>query len=205
MKRLVGLVLLLGLGACMQAGPDGAVASEPGPIEIGFAQHMSQHHDQAVAMADLYLHGEGGELRGVASQIQRTQLLELGQMRGWLRLWDESLVPASRSMNWMLAGAAAPDKSLRAYLLDCERSSGGMPGLASVGEMRALATATGRQRERLFLQLMIAHHQGGLPMLDFVVREAKLPAVQELATRMLADQSREMVLLDTALQKLGPS
>ena len=41
-----------------------------------------------------------------------------------------------------------------------------MPGMLSAGQMEQLASATGREFERLFLELMIMHHEGALTMVQ---------------------------------------
>lgn len=165
---------------------------EPGVVDIGFAQHMSRHHDQAVMLVSVFLQKHDTPLAAFARRILEGQLVELGQMRGWLALWDAPLTPESRSMTWMLAGSEPPDEALRAYLLDCEASPSGMPGLATSDELQTLTQAEGETRDRIFLELMQRHHEGGLPMLDFAASEAKLPAVRQLAERMLVEQLREM-------------
>lgn len=173
-----------------------------GPVDIGFAQHMSQHHDQAVFLASVFLHDHDSGLNGFAQSVRQNQLLELGQMRGWLALWGQPLAPAGRSMDWMLAGDSAPDDKLTAYLIACERSPSGMPGLATSEQIERLRQARGQARDRLFLELMMAHHEGGLPMLEFAAREARLIPVQQLAQRMLMEQTRESVNMQLARAQL---
>lgn len=175
---------------------------QPGGIEIGFAQFMSLHHEQAIAMAQLIQDGRPTRLTLLARGIEGAQQLELGEMRGWLRLWQQPLAPASRSMDWMLTGDAPPDADLRRYLLDCQQASTGMPGLASIGELEGLRTLDGDARDRHFLNLMRAHHQGALPMARFAAEQAQLPAVRELAMRVVLEQAREIDRIELMLQAL---
>ena len=42
-----------------------------------------------------------------------------------------------------------------------------MPGMASSEDMAALRQATGQAVDVLYLQLMLRHHQGGLPMMEY--------------------------------------
>lgn len=177
-------------------------ANTPSGVDVGFAQHMSRHHEQAIAMAEIYLNGEPGELNSLAKAIVRAQVFELGQMRGWLQMWNQPLAAESIAMDWMLAGSQAPDEELQAYLLSCQISEGGMPGLATAEQMQQLSNATGLQRDLLFLGLMGKHHEGGIPMLEFTGREAKHAAVRELAMKMLADQLRETETIEAAVLKL---
>ena len=197
----VWLVLLsLSLSACSPAESTAPQShSQPSAIDIGFAQHMSQHHDQAVLLVSLFLQNHQTALRPFARGMHDAQLLELGQMRGWLSLWGQALVPKTRAMDWMLVGRQAPDKKLQAYLLACQDSPGGMPGLATAEQLNALMQAKGAQRDALFLRLMQGHHEGGLPMLEFAAREAKLVPVRQLAQRMLQEQTREAAKISAAL------
>ncbi|MEN8720311.1 MAG: DUF305 domain-containing protein [Oceanococcaceae bacterium] len=196
------LLLTLALLACAivawaqfeaRARSDAARAQQqPGPIDIGFAQAMSRHHQQAIGMAQLLLDGEPSPLRTLATMVNRVQLMELGMMRGWLTLWGEPLVTNRTSMDWMRMGPTAPDAALQQYLLDCEQSPTGMPGLATAEQMEQLRQSTGRARDALFLDLMRAHHEGGLPMANFAARHARLPVVRALATQVAYEQTREL-------------
>jgi len=43
-----------------------------------------------------------------------------------------------------------------------------MPGIASATEIESLYTATGAEADRIFVTLMIAHHEGGIAMAEHV-------------------------------------
>lgn len=174
----------------LTASPATLVA--PGPVDIGFAQFMSLHHQQAIGMAQLMLDERPSPLATLARGIAYTQLLELGEMRGWLRLWNQALVPEKRSMDWMLQGSTAPDEALLQYLLDCQRSPTGMSGLATDADVDRLRHLDGRARDEHFLRLMLAHHQGGVPMARFAAVEARVPVIRELAARIVLEQSQEI-------------
>lgn len=179
-----------------------SAAREPGVVDIRFAQFMAQHHDQAILMAQGLLDGPADGAGQLARAVFAQQLLELGEMRGWLRLWGQSSVPESRSMDWMLLSDAPPDASLRQYLLDCQRSAAGMPGMASAAELAQLRQAEGIERERLFLTLMRRHHEGGLPMARFAARYARLPVVRELASRIVGEQVEEIAAIQVMQARL---
>ncbi|HSW14895.1 MAG TPA: DUF305 domain-containing protein [Solimonas sp.] len=176
---------------------------QPGPIDTGFAQSMSLHHYQAIGMAQLMLDGRPTGLGALARAISTAQLVELGEMRGWLRLWNKPVMTAKPVMDWMLLGSVPPDAELSSYLLDCRRSPTGMTGLATDAEMNRLRTLEGRDRDRHFLTLMLAHHQGGVPMARFAMEQAQLPTVRELAGRVVLDQSREIVHIQQMLGVLA--
>lgn len=205
---LTALVLLIAAAAALAwqgRALQAARAEAPGPIDIGFAQAMGRHHQQAIAMAHLVLDGRPTSLAWLARPIADAQLLELGQMQGWLRLWDQPLAPPDRAMPWMRLGRAPPDAALAQYLLECERSPAGMPGLASDADLQRLRTLEGRPRDALFLQLMQAHHAGGMPMARFAAREAALAPVRRLAAQVVREQSEELARIQHLLAALAAS
>ena len=173
----------------LQAARESAAAMVPSPVDIGFSQSMSVHHQQAIWMSQFLLDGRPTRLTALAQAIAYSQLEELGEMQGWLRLWKRPLLTAASSMDWMLLGAEAPDKALTQYLLDCRRSPAGMIGLATHDQINRLRQLSGVDRDREFLSLMLAHHEGAVPMAQFAVDHASLPAVRELAGRIVLDQA----------------
>lgn len=165
---------------------------EPHPIDIRFSQFMSLHHRQAIAMSQLMLDGRATALAPLAHSIISTQLVELGQMQGWLRLWNESLHPGNDDMTWMLLGKKSLNQEMLQYLIDCGESATGMPGLATIEELNQLRVLEGKARDEHFLQLMLAHHEGGIPMARFAAQEATLSPVRFMAGRIVLDQAREI-------------
>ena len=186
----------------VHAARSALAATRPGTVDIGFAQFMGLHHQQAIGMSQLLLDGRPTRLAGLARSIAGAQLLELGEMHGWLRLWGKPLLPATRSMSWMLSGDAPPDPQLSRYLLDCQRSATGMVGLPSDAALNRLRELEGRARDEHFLKLMLAHHEGGVPMVRFAAQQAQLPAVRDLATRIILEQSREIAQIQLMLAAL---
>lgn len=172
---------------------------QPSQIDIGFSQSMAIHHQQAIAMSQLMLDGRPSGLIPLAQNIAGQQLLELGQMQGWLRLWDKPFVPNSKDMVWMLMGSKPLDEAFQQYVIDCGKSAQGMPGLASAEDMQQLRVLAGRDRDTLYLSLMLAHHQGGVPMARFAAEEAHLPAVKLLAAQIVLDQSKEIQQISAIL------
>jgi uncharacterized protein (DUF305 family) len=201
------LVLALASGV-LAAGWWQALQNLPavaGPVDIGFAQAMSRHHQQAIGMAQLMLDGRPTPLTRLAKQILHSQLLELGEMQGWLKLWGAPMVPQHSPMEWMLLGRKPPDATIRRYLLDCAAAPSGMAGLATLEDMERLRTLAGKPRDALFLKLMQAHHEGGLPMAQFAAAEATLPTVRRLAANVVREQSEEIFLLQRTQAALAAS
>lgn len=203
-RQALGLILL----CVVLAAASGALAARwmqpdpppsPSAVDIGFAQAMSAHHRQAILMAQLLLDGRPTPLARLAQQIASAQLLELGEMRGWLSLWGASLEPYPLRMDWMLLGRRAPDAALLQYLLDCERAPGGMAGLATPAQLETLRHLGGRERDRHFLELMLAHHESALPMARFAAVEAELAPVRRLARQIALEQGQEILRMRQTL------
>ncbi len=178
---------------------EAVVPAMPSPVDIGFAQSMALHHQQAIGMAQLMLDNRPTPLAPLARTIAATQLLELGEMRGWLRLWDQPLITDKRGMEWMRLGSKPLDETLQRYLLDCQRAPTGMVGLATDDELNRLRLLDGRARDKAFLRLMLAHHQGGIPMAQFAASEGRVPVVRDLAGRIVLEQSEEIYRIQRTL------
>lgn len=80
-----------------------------------------------------------------------------------------------------------------------------MPGMLSPAQMQALAAASGPAFDRLFLQGMIRHHQGALDMVETLLAApdaARDPLLSDFATAVVADQSAEILRMQTVLSGL---
>jgi uncharacterized protein (DUF305 family) len=72
-------------------------------------------------------------------------------------------------------------------------------GLASPAEIASLRASSGRAADLLFAQLMLRHHEGGLPMMEAAAASAGSPQVRSLAQIMLFHQQQEIVYLTETL------
>jgi uncharacterized protein (DUF305 family) len=81
-------------------------------------------------------------------------------------------------------------------------ATGGMPGMATPEQLAALRSATGDDAVRLFLELMIPHHEGGLEMADAVLARTDVPQVVSLATGIRNAQRAEIVVMQDLLAAL---
>lgn len=204
MRRLGIAVLAFAAGMGVARWTEGtAPRLAPGPIDVGFAQSMSVHHDQAVAMAQLVRGRASPPIAQLAASIASTQTQEIGQMKGWLALWDRPLLPTDRTMAWMVPKPQSSSYD-PAYVAECRAAVGGMPGLATLDELDALRTTTGPALDRLFLTLMLRHHAGGGPMLRYAAEHAETEVVRQAAGRMAYEQGREAGQLGSLLRKLSP-
>jgi uncharacterized protein (DUF305 family) len=183
-------VLFLGLAAGYAFfGGDGGRGSGSN-VDVGFLQDMRAHHDQAVTMAFTYLEKPVAEqdpvLRSIAKTIIADQQFENGYMVGLLL--DMGADPANetgQAMAWM-------DQPV-----PLER----MPGMATEAQLDELQAATGPEADALFVELMAAHHEGGIHMAEFAAEHAHRADVRGLAERMAVNQRGEIVDLRNALAR----
>jgi uncharacterized protein (DUF305 family) len=173
-------------------------AGDPTPTDIsadaGFARDMQVHHAQAVEMSLIVRDRTTDErVRLLAYDIARTQQQQAGQMFAWLELWGLPQASNQAPMAW--AGGMGHGMG----------SSGGaagtatMPGMASAADLQRLGTLRGRDAERLYLQLMIAHHRGGVQMAEAAIRRAHRPEVLDMARKIVTGQQSEIELMQGML------
>jgi uncharacterized protein (DUF305 family) len=160
-------------------------------VDAGFARDMSTHHQQAVTMA-IYerQYTTSADLHLIAYDIEDTQVFQIGQMQGWLDIWGLTR-DDSHPMTWMGSAHAG------------HLENGLMPGMATPAQMNRLESLRGKALDVMFLQLMIHHHQGGIPMARYALEHAKNAYVQNLARQMVSTQSAEIIQMEQALRKLG--
>jgi uncharacterized protein (DUF305 family) len=166
-------------------------ASKPSAVDIGFARDMATHHQQAITMA-AYVRDNSTDLSisTLAYDIESSQTIQLGEMTGWLDTWNLTRFSA-HPMAWMGAEHAA------------HVVNGLMPGMATPAQMTRLTSLHGKALDVFFLQLMIHHHQGGLPMARFAEQHANEPYVRTLAGHMIAAQSSEIIQMEQMLRQRG--
>ena len=80
-----------------------------------------------------------------------------------------------------------------------------MPGMATVAEINKLQSLSGKALDVYFLQLMLRHHQGGLPMVQWAASHATEPYVRNAAQKMADSQSGEIILMEQLLRERNAS
>ena len=167
--------------------------------DLGFAQDMSAHHDQAILMSRTIgaVPGVAPQIRGIADRIIHTQTAETATMRGWLQWFDEP-VTATEPMSWMSGGDSHHESTQH------DESAPPMPGMASIDEIGRLSTLPPVESEILFLQLMIRHHRGGMSMAQAAYNDERTgSATKDLALTMIGDQGDEIGLMAMLLEERG--
>jgi uncharacterized protein (DUF305 family) len=187
------------LGARFSEEPDGA---SPGSesVEAGFLRDMQVHHAQAVQMSVIVRdRTTDPEVRTLALDIQLSQQQQIGQMYGWLADWGLPQTDTEPAMAWMTNGDEIGDP----HAPDDMGSTGAMPGMATAADLERLQGLRGRDAERLYLQLMIPHHQAGIEMAEYALANATDPQVQNLAQRIVQAQTAEIKALQDMLDDRG--
>jgi len=189
----VATVVLGTLGACAGQDPTTDGASGRGPDAASHAMDlpdppadadwnaadaeyltmMTGHHRQAVEMSELArTRATSPAVRALAEGIGAGQGAEIVTMAAWLDARDLPVptVAEARSMYGM----------------------GGMTGMLSPDQLEELAGASGAAFDRLFLERMVAHHEGALEMAQAEQAEGKEVTVVDMATEVVATQSAEI-------------
>lgn len=172
------------LSACGTSG-DG----EANDADIAFASQMIPHHEQAVEMSDLLLAKSDipADVTALAEQIRAEQGPEIEQMTAWLEQWGEPLRPEGGHGDQH--GGHGGDMS-------------GMEGMLSQTELEQLADAEGTDAARLFLEGMIAHHEGAVDMARQEVDEGTFQPAVDLAASIIETQQDEIATMRDMLSGL---
>ncbi len=170
--------------------PDQAIEiadSSYSPDDVKFLQDMIPHHHQAVEMSALVNDRTNREeIRDVAGRITASQEDEIEFMTGWLTERGEQ--PTARTD------------------IHAMHTTHKMAGMATPEEMAELATLTGTNFDRMFLKLMITHHEGAITMVDELLDQpgaAYDPVLFEFTNDVTNDQSTEIERMNALLVSLS--
>ena len=155
--------------------------------DVRFMQDMIPHHHQAIEMAALVTERTNRpELVDVAGRINASQADEIEFMQQWLRERGEEV----------------PDPTAHHTM----HTSHQMAGMASPEQMAELAAASGIDFDRLFLSLMITHHEGAVTMVDELLEQpgaAFDSVLYEFTSNVTNDQSAEIEKMNALLTSLS--
>jgi uncharacterized protein (DUF305 family) len=192
---LSSTAMLLGLGACapmvgyQTASEESSVAEESGAFsstDLMFAAMMIPHHQQAVEMGLLALEKSTNEdVRELAGQIVDGQGPEIAQMKDWLSAGGEGAEPS------------AMDHEAMGH--DMPSDGGMMAGMASDEDLALLASLSSPEFDRLFLELMIDHHEGALDMVEMIENSGNDEA-RSLAEAIMVTQRAEIAKMSALLE-----
>ncbi|MFE5117453.1 DUF305 domain-containing protein [Dietzia sp. NPDC055340] len=190
----------LALSACTDSGDDTAAApttpagtttfaTAPGEaaqhseVDVMFAQMMIPHHQQAIEMSEITLAKDDvpADVAALAEEIKAAQGPEIAQLTDWLEQWEEPIEAQD--------GHGGHDMSM-------------MEGMLSDDELRELSQAQGADAARMFLEQMIAHHQGAIAMAEDEVEGGRYQPAVELAQTIIDTQQQEIDTMRDLLTSL---
>ncbi|QFU92970.1 DUF305 domain-containing protein [Amycolatopsis sp. YIM 10] len=149
-------------------------------VDVNYVTNMIPHHRQAIVMTDLVAERASNELvRGVAGRIDAAQGAEIDQMSSWLTEHGKPVPPEDTGGH---AGHGSPGGHDHAT----------MPGMATPEQLDALRAAKGTDFDRLFLELMIRHHEGALTMAEQQLAGGLNDRTQEMAQEVITGQTAEI-------------
>lgn len=196
---VVGLVFLGGIGLftggvrtlaheeerCAPSTSDGpfmGMADPNAPYDLRFIDEMIMHHRGAIMSSEMMIaDSEHPELRDLAQRIQESQQRQIDQMLDWRAEWyPEAPAPEmDNSMGEMMDG-------------------NGMMGGMMQGMMGGMMD--GDMTDRMFLRMMISHHQLAVEMAEDALLNAEHEDLQTLAQEIIEGQSAEMTEMEGYLR-----
>jgi uncharacterized protein (DUF305 family) len=154
------------------------------PADVTFMQGMIGHHAQALEMTALLKSRSVSEdMKKLALRIEVSQADEIRMMQQWLTDRRQPL----------------PDPHAH------HKGGALMPGMLTAEEMSRLAAAASAEFDRLFLELMIKHHDGALVMVKDLFSQAGAGQESEIfafASDVDADQRMEIERMGAMLVML---
>jgi len=147
--------------------------------DIAFATNMIPHHQQAVDLALLVPErSDNPELIALAQQIGDVQEPEIAALRVFLVQWNEN-----------------PDDQHGDHSAHVE-----MKGMVDDATMERLKSLSGPEFDQLWLESMIAHHQGAIEMAQAELANGINDDAKNLAQQIITAQQAE---IDQMRQMLG--
>ena len=166
------------------------------PADTNFMQGMIVHHQQALEMAMLVKGRSNNEdLVAIAGRIESSQADEMDFMTEWLSEHGEPLKAVG-------SGGHSEGDGHHAHHM---HHGSDMMGMATPAQMTQLAASSGTAFDRVFLELMIRHHQGALSMVSDLHKQpgsAYDPVMFEFTNDVVTDQTSEIERMNELLAAL---
>jgi uncharacterized protein (DUF305 family) len=195
------LAATLFLAACGSADTSSSGGTNPGAsaassapasktkndADVVFASMMIPHHAQAIAMADMALiQATDPKVKALAPKIKAAQSPEIERMSGWLTGWGAP-VPGSDDGSDMSGMAGMGDQS---------------GGMMPAQEITKLGNASGSAFDRMWLKMMVRHHQGAVDMATTALAQGANPDARKLAKAVIDGQSAEIAEMNSILTEI---
>ncbi|MCX5263112.1 DUF305 domain-containing protein [Streptomyces sp. NBC_00199] len=175
-------------GATSSSAGSGVTAGAHNAQDVSFAQGMIPHHRQALEMARLAAgRASSARVEDLASRIEKAQEPEIRTMSGWLTSWGEDVPESSDSTAQSMPGM--------------DHSGSAMPGMMDGSDMAALAKASGKDFDAMFLAMMVDHHRGAVDMATTEKSKGVYAPATSLAGDIVAAQTAEITEMNKLLGK----
>ena len=186
LPALLAAIAAAGLLATACGSDDGTVRAPDAAhsqADVTFVQGMIPHHEQAVTMSELAdSRASNPRVKDLAKRIVAAQGPEISQMKGLLKDWG--VEEQGGDMGGM-AGMGGMGE--------------GHPGMLADADLDKLRAAKGQEFDRLFLQGMIAHHQGAIVASEKEQAEGQSPEAKALAGEIIKMQRAEIAEMEPLL------
>lgn len=154
-----------------------APAANFNDADVMFLQMMYPHHAQAVEMAKLVpTRSQNQQVKDLAAAIEKAQAPEMQQM------------------TTLLAGFGKPAPSAT--------MSHSMPGLMTPQQMTELTGLSGAAFDKMWLQMMVEHHQGAITMANDELKNGTNADAKAMAQAIVTAQQAEITTMDGMLAKM---
>ncbi|MEL6227716.1 MAG: DUF305 domain-containing protein, partial [Pseudomonadota bacterium] len=159
------------------------------PDDVVFMTEMIPHHAQAVEMANLVeARSNHPEITDIAGRIKASQSDEIEFMKGWLSERDQPVPGVENGGDHGEHGGHGAHHGM-------DEAAMARMGMATGAQMATLAEVEGVEFDRLFLTLMIRHHQGAVRMVEDLLMKpgsAYDPVLFDFTSDITNDQTAEI-------------
>ncbi|MEH1130589.1 DUF305 domain-containing protein [Micromonospora sp. CPCC 206061] len=181
------IALVAGCGGDSASPSDGATPLAETPAsatafndaDVMFAQQMIPHHQQVVDLAKL------AQTKASSAGLKR--------LAADMKAADTTVVS---TITTMLTGWGKPTA------MEGEMAHGSMPGMTSEKDVDMLKSMSGTEFDRMFIQVMIAHHNGSMQMTMEQQSNGASPEAKALAGQMHQTQTEQVARLQEILDSL---
>ena len=164
--------------------------------DVKFLQGMIVHHEQAILMSSMVgKRTNNPTIVDLADRIDASQEDEISFMEGWLEDRGENIPGENEHSMMNHDGMDHHDMGHHDMSMHLD-----MVGMASPKQLKELENSKSTDFDRLFLQLMIAHHDGALEMVKDLKKfsgAAYDPILNEFVSDLVNDQGVEIERMNT--------
>jgi uncharacterized protein (DUF305 family) len=157
-----------------------SAAAEANETDRAFVREMIPHHQMATEMAEMaMMDSEHAKLRRLAKKIIRAQSAEIRTMKGIAE--DLGVTPAEMPMDGEMSDQTMRD--LKTLGVTEDESGMNM-------DMHELHGA--KPFDRMFIDMMVAHHQGAIRMARAELGDGENRRLRKIARAIVRDQKKEI-------------